>query len=67
MKDSLFSYQPPFNLLAFVVLWPLSFVLSIPIWYIGSYCKIVDPAAAAAAGETQQTGWGYLAMVCVSS
>lgn len=33
---------------------------------VGAYCKIVDPAAAAAAGETQQTGWGYLAMVCVS-
>lgn len=53
----------------------------IPIWYsefvlvllvlrscgtVGAYCKIVDPAAAAAAGQTQQTGWGYLAMVCVS-
>ncbi|TFK83312.1 hypothetical protein K466DRAFT_665921 [Polyporus arcularius HHB13444] len=28
VKDSLFSYQPPFNLFAFVILWPLSFVLS---------------------------------------
>ncbi|KAI0671407.1 hypothetical protein C8Q78DRAFT_1028773 [Trametes maxima] len=28
VKDTLFSYQPPFNLLAFLVLWPLSFVLS---------------------------------------
>ncbi|EJF64813.1 hypothetical protein BD309DRAFT_962257 [Dichomitus squalens] len=28
VKDALFSYQPPFNMLAFVVLWPLSFVLS---------------------------------------
>ncbi|KAI0661788.1 hypothetical protein C8Q70DRAFT_910386 [Cubamyces menziesii] len=28
VKDTLFSYQPPFNLLAFIVLWPLSFVLS---------------------------------------
>ncbi|KAI0787426.1 hypothetical protein C8Q74DRAFT_605518 [Fomes fomentarius] len=28
VKDALFSYQPPFNLLAFVILWPLSLVLS---------------------------------------
>ncbi|KAI9061112.1 hypothetical protein FKP32DRAFT_1759858 [Trametes sanguinea] len=28
VKDTLFSYQPPFNLLAFIVLWPLSFVLT---------------------------------------
>ncbi|PIL35412.1 transporter [Ganoderma sinense ZZ0214-1] len=28
VKDTLFSYQPPFNMLAFAVLWPLSFVLS---------------------------------------
>ncbi|KAI8980049.1 hypothetical protein BD414DRAFT_493449 [Trametes punicea] len=28
VKDTLFSYQPPFNLFAFIVLWPLSFVLS---------------------------------------
>ena len=27
-SDALFSYQPPFNLLAFLVLWPLSYVLS---------------------------------------
>ncbi|KAH9944849.1 hypothetical protein B0H21DRAFT_441053 [Amylocystis lapponica] len=27
-SDALFSYQPPFNLLAFIILWPLSFVLS---------------------------------------
>lgn len=27
-SDALFSYQPPFNLLAFLVLWPLSCVLS---------------------------------------
>ncbi|KZT07728.1 uncharacterized protein LAESUDRAFT_103790 [Laetiporus sulphureus 93-53] len=25
-SDALFSYQPPFNLLAFAILWPLSFV-----------------------------------------
>ncbi|KAI0360223.1 hypothetical protein OH77DRAFT_1565833 [Trametes cingulata] len=28
VKDTLFSYQPPFNLLAFIVLWPLSFILT---------------------------------------
>ncbi|KAL1940266.1 hypothetical protein VTO73DRAFT_9218 [Trametes versicolor] len=28
VKDSLFSYQPPFNLFAFMVLWPLSFIVS---------------------------------------
>ncbi|KAH9856662.1 hypothetical protein C2E23DRAFT_772105 [Lenzites betulinus] len=28
VRDTLFSYQPPFNLFAFMVLWPLSFVLS---------------------------------------
>ncbi|CCL98789.1 uncharacterized protein FIBRA_00794 [Fibroporia radiculosa] len=27
-SDALFSYQPPFNLLAFLILWPLSWVLS---------------------------------------
>jgi len=27
-SDALFSYQPPFNLLAIFILWPLSFILS---------------------------------------
>ncbi|KAK7690562.1 hypothetical protein QCA50_005660 [Cerrena zonata] len=27
-SDALFSYQPPFNLLAFLILWPLSFVVT---------------------------------------
>jgi len=27
-SDAIFSYQPPFNLLAIFILWPLSFVLS---------------------------------------
>lgn len=27
-SDALFSYQPPFNLFAFLILWPLSWVLS---------------------------------------
>lgn len=27
-SDALFSYQPPFNLLALAILWPLSFVVS---------------------------------------
>lgn len=27
-SDALFSYQPPFNLMAFAILWPASFILS---------------------------------------
>lgn len=27
-SDALFSYQPPFNLLAFLILWPLSCIVS---------------------------------------
>ncbi|CAL1716889.1 unnamed protein product [Somion occarium] len=27
-SDALFSYQPPFNLFAFIILWPLSFVVT---------------------------------------
>jgi hypothetical protein len=27
-SDALFSYQPPFNLLAFLILWPSSLILS---------------------------------------
>ncbi|KAF9644898.1 hypothetical protein BDM02DRAFT_3157054 [Thelephora ganbajun] len=27
-SDALFSYQPPFNLVAFLVLWPLSYIVS---------------------------------------
>lgn len=27
-SDALISYQPPFNLLAFAILWPASWVLS---------------------------------------
>lgn len=37
----------------------------IPLWYIGGYVMKANPVAAAAAGDTQRTGWGYLAMVCV--
>ncbi|KAM6520259.1 hypothetical protein FALCPG4_013808 [Fusarium falciforme] len=42
-----------------------AFIGSIPMWYIGGYVMRADPAGAAAAGQTQQSGWGYLAMVCV--
>jgi hypothetical protein len=37
----------------------------IPMWYIGGYVMKADPVAALAAGNTQRSGWGYLAMVCV--
>ncbi|KAJ4312567.1 hypothetical protein N0V94_007383 [Neodidymelliopsis sp. IMI 364377] len=37
----------------------------IPMWYIGGYVMKADPAAAAAAGNINRDGWGYLAMVCV--
>ena len=37
----------------------------IPMLYIGGYVMRADPIAAAAAGNAQRTGWGYLAMVCV--
>jgi MFS family permease len=39
-----------------------AFVGSIPMWYIGGYVMRADPAGAAAAGQTTQSGWGYLAM-----
>jgi hypothetical protein len=42
-----------------------AFIGSIPMWYIGGYVLRADPAGAAAAGTINQTGWGYLAMVCV--
>ncbi|CAG9993654.1 unnamed protein product [Clonostachys byssicola] len=42
-----------------------AFLGCIPMWYIGGYVLRADPAGAAAAGQTQQTGWGYLAMACV--
>lgn len=37
----------------------------IPMWYIGGFVMRADPVAAAAAGNTVRTGWGYLAMVAV--
>lgn len=37
----------------------------IPMLYIGGYVMRTDPIAAAAAGNAQRNGWGYLAMVCV--
>ena len=42
-----------------------AFLGCLPMWYIGGYVFRADPAAAAAAGDTQQDGWGYLAMACV--
>lgn len=37
----------------------------IPMWYIGGYVMVADPTAAAAAGQVNRDGWGYLAMVSV--
>ncbi|KAH0605437.1 uncharacterized protein H6S33_004659 [Morchella sextelata] len=42
-----------------------AFVGSIPMWYIGGYVMKADPETAAAEGKFTQSGWGYLAMVCV--
>jgi sugar porter (SP) family MFS transporter len=42
-----------------------AFIGSLPMWYIGGYVFKADPATAASDGVIQQTGWGYLAMVCV--
>ncbi|KID87556.1 sugar transporter [Metarhizium guizhouense ARSEF 977] len=42
-----------------------AFVGSVPMWYIGAYVMRADPARAAAAGDMNRDGWGYLAMVCV--
>ncbi|KAG8772849.1 hypothetical protein FRC12_002862 [Ceratobasidium sp. 428] len=41
------------------------FIGSLPMWYIGGYVFVADPATKAAAGEYTRNGWGYLAMVCV--
>ena len=38
---------------------------SVPMWYIGGYVMQADPAAAAARGDIQRDGWGYLAMACI--
>ncbi|CAE6447840.1 unnamed protein product [Rhizoctonia solani] len=38
---------------------------SLPMWYIGGYVFVADPATRAATGQFTRNGWGYLAMVCV--
>ncbi|KAF4968461.1 hypothetical protein FSARC_4155 [Fusarium sarcochroum] len=42
-----------------------AFVGAVPMLYLGGYVMKNDPEAAAAAGVTNMSGWGYLAMVCV--
>ncbi|KAH8761211.1 sugar transporter [Diaporthe sp. PMI_573] len=37
----------------------------VPMLYLGGYVMRNDPEAAAKAGVTQMSGWGYLAIVCV--
>ncbi|CAE7123368.1 unnamed protein product [Rhizoctonia solani] len=40
------------------------FIGSLPMWYIGAYVFVVDPATKAAAGQFTRNGWGYLLCVC---
>ncbi|KAI3545236.1 quinate permease [Colletotrichum abscissum] len=42
-----------------------AFVGSLPMWYIGGFTFLADPAGQAAAGNTDRNAWGYIAMVCV--
>ncbi|KAK1485546.1 quinate permease [Colletotrichum tamarilloi] len=42
-----------------------AFVGSLPMWYIGGFTFLADPAGEAAAGNTDRNAWGYIAMVCV--
>ncbi|KAH6951271.1 general substrate transporter [Ilyonectria sp. MPI-CAGE-AT-0026] len=42
-----------------------AFVGAVPMLYLGGYVMKNDPEAVAAAGKTNMSGWGYLAMVCV--
>jgi sugar porter (SP) family MFS transporter len=42
-----------------------AFLGCIPMFYLGGYVLRADPATAAAAGDMQRDGWGYLAMAAV--
>ncbi|KXH62871.1 quinate permease [Colletotrichum salicis] len=42
-----------------------AFIGSLPMWYIGGFTFLADPAGQAAAGNTDRNVWGYIAMVCV--
>lgn len=44
-----------------------AFVGSLPMWYIGAYVMQADPAKAAAKGDLNRDGWGYLAMGAYSA
>ena len=37
----------------------------LPLFYVGGFCKVADPAAHAVEGVVQQSGAGYFAMVCI--
>ncbi|KAK7754977.1 hypothetical protein SLS62_003061 [Diatrype stigma] len=37
----------------------------LPLFYVGGFCKVADPAAHAVEGVVQQSGWGYFAMACI--
>jgi sugar porter (SP) family MFS transporter len=38
---------------------------ALPLFYVGGYVKIADPAKNALDGNLQQSGWAYFAMVCI--
>ncbi|OHE96232.1 quinate permease [Colletotrichum orchidophilum] len=42
-----------------------AFIGSLPIWYIGGFTFLADPAGQAAAGNTDRNARGYIAMLCV--
>lgn len=37
----------------------------LPLFYVGGFCKVADPAAHAVEGVVQQSAAGYFAMVCI--
>lgn len=42
-KDAVFSYQLPFNLVAVIFMWPMSYILN-PRWFHklnGEYCHVL--------------------------
>ncbi|KAI1501411.1 quinate permease [Biscogniauxia marginata] len=42
-----------------------AFLGMLPLWYVGGYACVADPAARAVEGTVQQDGGGYFALVCI--
>lgn len=42
-----------------------AFLGALPLFYVGGYVVVADPASRAVEGQIQQDGWGYFAMVCI--